>query len=69
MVYELFENALATLRAEVFLCGAELQQTGNEIVLRLSTAWGGLKTRISLLTSVLSWNFSISPKLSPELVI
>lgn len=59
----------ATLRAEVFLCGAELQRTGNEIVLLLSTAWGGLKTRISLLTSVLSWNFSISPKLSPELVI
>ena len=57
-----------TLRSEVFLCGAELKQTGSEIVLRLSTAWGGLKTRMSLLTSVLSWDFSISPKLETELV-
>ena len=31
----------ATLRAAIFLCGAELQRQGEELVLLLSTAWGG----------------------------
>lgn len=55
----------ATLRSQVFLCGAELRQEGEEIILLLATAWGGLKRRISLLTSILAWVFPISPKLSP----
>src|ERR1700728_2653086 len=33
----------ATLRSAIFLCGAELQRQGEELVLLLSTAWGGLK--------------------------
>lgn len=58
----------ATLRSEVFLCGAELQQKGGELVLSLSTGWGGLKQRIPLLTSILSWVFPNSPKLDTVLV-
>jgi hypothetical protein len=56
----------ATLRSAIFLCGAELQRQGDEIVLLLSTAWGGLKQRLPLLNSVLTWSFSVSPKLTPE---
>jgi len=54
-----------TLRSEVFLCGAELKQEGPALVLLLSTGWGGLKKRISLLSSVLTWVFPITPKLTP----
>ena len=54
-----------TLRSQVFLCGAELRHAGDEIILSLSTGWGGLKRRISLLTSILDWVFPISPKLAP----
>jgi len=42
----------ATLRSAIFLCGAELQRQGEEMVLFLSTAWGGLKQRIPLLNSI-----------------
>jgi len=56
-----------TLRSEVFLCGAELKQEAEELILSLSTGWGGLKRRISLLCSVLAWVFPISPKFTPEL--
>ena len=52
-----------TLRSQVFLCGAELTHVGSEIVLSLSTGWGGLQRRISLLSSILNWVFLISPKL------
>jgi len=52
-----------TLRSQVFLCGAELTQAAGEIILSLSTCWGGLQRRISLLTSVLTWVFTITPKL------
>jgi hypothetical protein len=51
-----------TLRSQVFLCGAELTQVGSEIILAMSTAWGGLQRRISLLSSILTWVFPISPK-------
>jgi len=54
-----------TLRSEVFLCGAELKQKGPQLILALSTGWGGLKQRILLLTNVLTWVFPISPKLEP----
>ena len=55
----------ATLRAQIFLCGAELKQEKNNIVLALATAWGGLKERISLLESILTWVAPNSPKLTP----
>jgi len=54
-----------TRRSQVFLCGAELTHAGSEIILSLSTAWGGLKRRISLLSSILTWVYTISPKLVP----
>lgn len=57
----------ATLRSEVFLCGAELKHEGDEIILSMGTSWGGLTKRISLLTSILAWAFVISPKLIPAL--
>jgi len=53
-----------TLRSQVFLCGAELKHEGGEIIFSLATGWGGLKRRISLLTSILNWVFTISPKLA-----
>jgi len=53
-----------TLRSQVFLCGAELKHEGDEIIFSLATGWGGLKRRISLLTSILTWIFTISPKLA-----
>jgi hypothetical protein len=54
-----------TLRSTVFLCGAELKEESEQIILSLSSGWGGLKRRISLLTSILAWVFPSSPKLSP----
>jgi hypothetical protein len=38
----------ATLRVEVFLCGAILGRTGHRTVLHLSSAWGGLEHRNAL---------------------
>jgi hypothetical protein len=55
----------ATLRSQVFLCGAELKHDENGIILALATAWGGLKQRISLLTSILNWVVPNTPKLKP----
>ena len=57
-----------TLRSEVFLCGAEMKQKGNDLILSLSTGWGGLKQRMSMLTSILTWVIPIAPKLDPALV-
>jgi hypothetical protein len=58
----------ATLRSHVFLCGAELKKEGQQIVLSLSTGWGGLKRRIPHLNSIFAWVFPISPKLTPPAV-
>lgn len=57
----------ATLRAQVFLCGALLGRAGHRLVLHLSTSWGGLQQRIPLLENVLAYGLSTSPKLNPEL--
>jgi hypothetical protein len=54
-----------TLRSAIFLCGAELNQQAEQIVLSLSAGWGGLKKRISLINSILAWTSPISPKLLP----
>jgi len=43
----------ATLRAQIFLCGALLGRAGHRLVLHLSTSWGGLQQRIPLLENVL----------------
>ncbi|HEX2522824.1 MAG TPA: IS1380 family transposase [Terriglobia bacterium] len=53
----------ATLRTQVFLCGAVLGRAGRRAVLHLSESWGGLSQRKSLLDNLLSYPFSTSPKL------
>jgi Transposase DDE domain group 1 len=58
----------ATIRTQVLTCGAILGRAGRRLVLHLSQSWGGLKTRISLLDSLLHWQIPISPKLESTLV-
>ena len=53
----------ATLRTQVLTCGAILGRAGRRVVLHLSQSWGGLKTRIPLLDSILNWQIPTSPKL------
>jgi Transposase DDE domain group 1 len=55
----------ATLRTQVFLCGALLGRAGRRAVLHLSASWGGLHQRIPLLEKLLAYRFSTSPKLHP----
>ncbi len=55
----------ATIRTQVLTCGAILGRTGRRLVIHLSQSWGGLKTRISLLDSILNWQIPTSPKLEP----
>jgi hypothetical protein len=53
----------ATLRSAVFLAGAVLGWTANQVVVRLSAAWGGLKKHKPLVEAVLQWAKPTSPKL------
>jgi len=53
----------ATLRAQVFLCGAILGRTGHHTVLHLSAAWGGLEQRNPLFDKLLRYQIPTSPKL------
>ena len=53
----------ATLRTQVFTCGAILGRSGRRLVLHLSQSWGGLKTRNPLIDKILSWEIPTSPKL------
>ncbi len=53
----------ATIRTQVLSCGAILGRAGRRVVLHLSQSWGGLKTRIPLLDSILNWQIPTSPKL------
>jgi DNA-directed RNA polymerase subunit N (RpoN/RPB10) len=57
----------ATLRTQVLTCGAILGRAGRHLVIHLSQSWGGLKTRIPLLDSILNWQIPTSPKLAPVL--
>jgi hypothetical protein len=57
----------ATIRTQVLTCGALLGRAGRRLVLHLSESWGGLKTRIPLLDSILNWQIPTSPKLEPKL--
>ena len=56
----------ATLRVQVFLCGALLGRAGHKTVLHLSSAWGGLQKRISWLNNTLAYVYPKSPKLEFE---
>jgi hypothetical protein len=55
----------ATIRTQVLTCGAILGRAGRRLVIHLSQSWGGLKTRIPLLDSILNWQIPTSPKLEP----
>ena len=57
----------ATIRTQILTCGAILGRAGRHLVIHLSDSWGGLKTRIPLLDSILHWQIPISPKLEPAL--
>lgn len=54
----------ATLRAQVFLCGAVLGRSGHQPVLYLSLSWGGLERRKSLREAILRWPKPTAEKLS-----
>jgi Transposase DDE domain group 1 len=56
----------ATLRTQVFLCGAVLGRAGHRLVLHLSSAWGGLEKRKPLLDNLLSPVFPTPPKLENQ---
>ena len=56
----------ATLRAQVFLCGAVLGRAGHRLVLHLSSAWGGLEKRKPLLDNLFSPGFPTPPKLENQ---
>ena len=53
----------ATLRTQIFLCGALLGRAGRQPVLHLSSAWGGLQKLKPLLDNLMSSVFPTSPKL------
>lgn len=54
----------ATLRSQIFLCGAILGRAGHQGVLHLSQAWGGWEKLKALWERVLSYQPPTSPKLS-----
>jgi hypothetical protein len=54
-----------TLRVAVFLCGAVLGVMGRDVVVKLSTAWGGLRKHKPLVEATLDWLKCPSPKLIP----
>jgi hypothetical protein len=56
-----------TIRAQVLTCGAILGRGGRRVVVHLSQSWGGLRSRIPLLDSILACDFPTSPKLTPVL--
>lgn len=56
-------RAPATIRTQILTCGAILGRAGRRLVVHLSSSWGGLKTRILLLDSILNWEIPTSPKL------
>jgi len=53
----------ASLRVQVFLCGALLGRAGHRTVIHLSAAWGGLEKRKPLLDRLLQYEIPTSPKL------
>ena len=53
----------ASLRVQVFLCGAILGRTGHRPVLHLSAAWGGLAQRNALFDKLLLYEIPTSRKL------
>lgn len=56
----------ATLRHLLFTCGAIAGRSGHKIVLFLSSAWGGLAQRKTLLDNISAAFAPTSPKLNPR---
>jgi hypothetical protein len=52
----------ATLRNQIFLCGAILGRAGHDAVIFLSSSWGGLKQRNHLFDNLLHYINPTSPK-------
>ena len=57
----------ATLRFEVFTCGAILGRSGHHLVLHMSKNWGGYSSRKPLFNSLLHWPPPTSPKFDPSI--
>ena len=57
----------ATLRTQVFLCGAIPGRAARKQVLHMSSSRGGLETRNPLFDKILSYVFPTSPKLDLSL--
>jgi hypothetical protein len=57
----------ATLRTQIFLCGAILGRAARKQVLHMSSSWGELETRNPLFEKVLGYVFPTSPKLDLSL--
>lgn len=55
----------ATLRFEVFTCGAILGRSGHHLILHMSNNWGGYSSRKPLFNSLLHWPPPTSPKFDP----
>jgi hypothetical protein len=55
----------ATLRYELFTCGAILGRSGHHLVLHMSKNWGGYSQRKPLFNSLLRWPPPTSPKFDP----
>ena len=58
----------ATLRMQVFLCGAIAGRAGHRLVLHLSQAWGGLEQRHALFENLLAYQRPTSPKLVSQTI-
>jgi hypothetical protein len=57
----------ATLRFEVFICGAILGRNGHHLVLHMSKTWGGYSQRKPLFDNLLLWPPPTSPKFDPPI--
>jgi hypothetical protein len=55
----------ATLRFEVFTCGAILGRSGHHLVLRMSKNWGEYSAQKPLFNNLLDWPPPTSPKFTP----
>lgn len=55
----------ATLRFELFTCGAILGRSGHHLVLHMSKNWGGYSQRKPLFDKLLHWPPPTSPKFDP----
>lgn len=55
----------ATLRFELFTCGAILGRSGHHLILHMSKTWGGYSQRKPLFNNLLYWPPPTSPKFDP----